>query len=137
MKISILNMPGPHVIRGNYPKGAGRMQVPVRLTDPWGNVQETWAGAKSEYGAGGFEFSIDHQVEYRLMIGAESWPVRTEGQTTLVTFEPGDAPPDEISEPTPPDDPDYGPVDTETMFIQVLEKCDRILELLGKLQRAG
>lgn len=75
----------PYIV-GDYPTPG----VMLTLSDPWGNSQAVRAGAKPEYGPGGFLFNAWVLTEYTLATPDGVWKVPAQAnKTTWLSWEQG------------------------------------------------
>jgi hypothetical protein len=112
--------PGSRIIAGSFPRAG----IQLTVTDPWGNAAAVTSGSKPEYGVGGFEVLAPNPASYKLSFLGQMFAVKTGDTITFVKFT-------ETEQPVkPPEKPPEKPADESTMLDTVMERLDRIIELL-------
>jgi hypothetical protein len=113
-QMEVTYRPGPRILAGTFPSGG----IELTITDPWGNAERVIAGSKPEHGPGGFEVLAPHIVVYTLSFLDKTFEVQSGDQITFVTFT-------EVPRRVPSE-----PLDEDAMLELVLERVDRIIDIL-------
>ncbi len=112
--------PGPRVILGTLP----RPNIPVTVTDPWGNESTVLSGSKPGYGPGGWEVLAPSVGTHTIAFLDQRFEVQTQDRATVVTFT------EHAIVVKPPGTGPSLPPDQDARWALVMGRLDRIVRRL-------
>jgi hypothetical protein len=81
-EMSVERKPGLRLLAGDFP----RADIPLTITDPWGNTISLVSGSKPEHGTGGFETPIWNNGMYTIRFLDQTFQVAVQDDFVFVTF---------------------------------------------------
>jgi hypothetical protein len=81
-EMSVERKPGLRLLAGDFP----RADIPLIISDPWGNTVSLISGSKPEHGKGGFETPIWNNGIYTVRFLDQTFQVLIQDDFVFVTF---------------------------------------------------